>query len=615
LFVFTRENMMSSDCPLMHRALVIGDDAQLLAKIASVLARKNCYLPVLDGPRLKRPDADAEVIRRNNAAAHVAPSAIFFAGLANTTCNKFKSHFPADRCFRVSNVSELRQAPHGLAMRSRKILTWGKDRIGLGLLNALRTKREIEFTSANSPERGMISSGSGHLVVCEEGDELAQVIAANYAYAIGAGLCLVPFVPEEDAERIRETFYGLYDDRENSPTHLLEQLRVELRQRAAAILEKRHRMITFISKELPWGFAFSEVPSSHLFIYPDLGISLINGIAAEQPNAPGIRVAAVIDPGAVDAPEVEFAAKSLAERAVLVRGYRGSNATVSEISRMIELLPYDFLLIATHCDDASGWRLTYEFVDSEGIERRLVIDVAIGVSHVPGREKLEVMQFTKFVSLDGVSWDDPEKKNKLYVGNAIKDYLARDKENGQLEPVKREQISRVRWSAALKMYDNNLILAPRPLADNGCPIVLNNACASWHRLAGTFAFCNARAYIGTLFSVSNTEAQDVAVNLLDRHFGKPLALALWHAQNDVYQDSIRRPYLLVGTHFQRLRTTVQQDIPKYLLRRLALSEQYWLKRSDRSDPLDVSDVLTVGDYVRFLNGEIEGLHRYFQKTS
>lgn len=593
----------------MHRVLVIGDDAQLLAEISSVLARKNWYLPALDGPRTQRPDSDAEVIRRNNAAARVAPSVIFFAGLTNTTCDKFKPYFPSSRCFRVANVSELRHAPHGLAMRSRKVLTWGKDRIGVGLLNALRTKSEIEFTDTRSPD-GMFFSECGHLVVCEEGNELAQVIAANYAYAIGADLCLVPFVPEEDADRIREIFYSLYDDRESSPTTLLEQLRVELRQRAAAIPEKRYRMITFISKELPWGFAFNEVPSSHLFIYPDLGISLINGIAAEQSNAPGIRVAAVIDPNAVDASEVELAAQILAKRSVLVRGYRGASATVSEISRMIELLPYDFLLIATHCGDAGGWRWTYEFVDSEGIERVLVIDVAIGVSHVLGHEKLEVMQFIKFVSLDGVDWDDPEKKKKLYVGTAINDYLARDKEKGRMEPVKREPIDRVRWSAALKMFDNNLILAPRPLADNGNPIVLNNACVSWHRLAGTFAFCNARAYIGTLFEVIPTEAQDVAMKILDRHYGKPLALALWHAQNDVYQDSIRRPYLLVGTHFQRLRTTVC-DTPKYLLRRLSLSERYWAKRVEQSNHFDDSDILTIKDYVRYLSGEIEGLHRHF----
>lgn len=69
---------MPSDCPLMHLALVIGDDAKLIAKISSVLSKKNFYLPVIDGPRMQRLDADAEVIRRNNAAARARPSAIFF---------------------------------------------------------------------------------------------------------------------------------------------------------------------------------------------------------------------------------------------------------------------------------------------------------------------------------------------------------------------------------------------------------------------------------------------------------------------------------------------------------------------------------------------------------
>src|SRR5450759_345113 len=600
--------MTFQDCPSMHHALVIGDDAQLLANISSVLARKNCYLPVLDSPRMKRLDAEDEVIRRNNAAACVQPKAIFFAGLEYSSYSEFKSHFPSNRCFQVSNVDELRQAPHQLPMRPSVTLKWGRNHIGIGLLNALRAKREIEFTDAESPVE-MVSSESGHLVVCEEGNNLAQVIAANYEYSMCAGLFLIPNVSKDDAERIRETFYGLYDDRENSPTHTLEQLRTELRSRANVPI-KGHRTLTFISKELPWGFAFNELPTCHLFISPDLGISLINGIAAEQLSAPGIRVAAVVDPNTTDAPEVEFVAKKLAERAVLVRGYRGPNATVGEVSRMIELLPYDFLLIATHCGDANGWRWTYDFVDSEGIDRKLVIVVAIGVSQVPGRDKMEVMQFIKFVSLDGIDWNDPDKKEKFYVGTAINDYLKRDDEGGRMQPSKRESIDRVRWSAALKMFDGNLILAPRPLADNGAPVILNNACVSWHRLAETFVFCNARAYIGTLISVTPAEAQEVASKLLDRHFGKPLAIALWHAQNEVYQDSVRRPYLLVGTHFQRLRTKTQ-DTPKYLLERLSKAERHWSTRVAQSNQSNDSATSTINDYIRFLNSEIDGLRRHF----
>ena len=112
-----------------------------------------------------------------------------------------------------------------------------------------------------------------------------------------------------------------------------------------------------------------------------------------------------------------------------------------------------------------------------------------------------------------------------------------------LEPVKKETIPRVAGSAALKMHDHNYISVPRAIAGQGTPIVINNACCSWHRLAGDYTFGNARAYIGTLFPVTGAVAHDVVVKLLDKHFGKPLAAALWSAQREVYGNAARRPYI------------------------------------------------------------------------
>jgi hypothetical protein len=599
--------MRPSGCPKMQRTVVIGDDAHLIAQISSILVKKNSYLPILDGPRMQRNDADAEVVRRNNAAARVGPSAIIFAGLDDATCYKFNSHFPAKLCHRISNISDLQQAPQDLKMRSRPTLTWGKDRIGIGLLIALRKRQPIDITDRKSPEE-TAAFRSDHLVVCEDGHDLEQVIAANYAYAIGADLLLIPQVSKEDANRIRETFYSL-DDSENSPILLRDQLCAELRERAAIPL-KKYRLITFISQALPWGFAFSEMPTSHLFIKPDLGISIVNGIAAEQSNSPGIRIAAVIDPEKLGATEVESVAKCLARRLVFVRGFRGKMATVSNVGRMIELFPYDFLLIATHCGDAAGMRCTYEFNDNEGIKRELVIDEATSLSLEPGQDKVKVSQFEKFISIDGVDWEDEEEKEKLCIGSAINEFFAR---KNQLEPVKREPVNRVRSSAALQMNDHILIMAPHAIADNGCPVVLNNACTSWYRLAESFVFSNVRAYISTLFKVGNMEAQDVAMNLLDKYYGEPLAVALWRVQNEIYGDSSRRPYLFVGTHFQRLKVK-EQGTPKYLLDRLLESKQVWSTHKDRADPSDEFNITSIDDTLRFLNAEIEGLRREFNKV-
>ena len=121
-----------------------------------------------------------------------------------------------------------------------------------------------------------------------------------------------------------------------------------------------------------------------------------------------------------------------------------------------------------------------------------------------------------------------------------------------LEPVKREKVDRVVGSAALKMFDHNLLIMPKPLADNGTPIVINNACASWHRLASNMAYGNARAYIGTLHPVTPFEAEVVVTKLLEKHSDKLFPHALWSAQREAYRDSSeRRPYVIAGVYPQR----------------------------------------------------------------
>ena len=49
---------------------------------------------------------------------------------------------------------------------------------------------------------------------------------------------------------------------------------------------------------------------------------------------------------------------------------------------MMELFPHDLLLIATHCGDVRGYRWMYEFKDSEGYDRELVVDIALGAGIV-----------------------------------------------------------------------------------------------------------------------------------------------------------------------------------------------------------------------------------------
>jgi hypothetical protein len=486
-------------------------------------------------------------------------------------------------------------------------MRWSREKIGLGLLRALREHRQIVFDADHSSDEP-VPAQTDHVVVCEEGEDHAQVVAANYAYSIGAGLQIVPSLSQYEAEALLDEFYSLYEpvDSNESPTQILARLRERLRRHVGDIQVPLGGAITFVTRRVPYGFAFNEVPNTHLFSYPDLGITIANALLEEQVQSPGIRIGLLVDPESVEASETRVAIGSFQLHSTYLRGLQGPAATVHYVDRTIELFPFDALLISTHCGDAPGRRHTYEYTDTEGIARSLVVDLAVGAASQPEDEMVDVTLFYSFVSLDGIPWNDPVRKAQLYIGRAILDFMERDRNDPAFRPTRSEDVARVPRSAALRMYDGNYIPIPRALAAGRSPIVINNACASWHRLAVTFTVANARAYIGTLFSVTETEAQDIASQVLQRHLGKPLAVAVWHAQNHVYQDGVRRPYVMVGCHFQRLRLSAS-DAPREIIRDLTRSLAAWRRLQSSMVAAGASETRSIDDRIRWVEQELAGM--------
>jgi hypothetical protein len=307
----------------------------------------------------------------------------------------------------------------------------------------------------------------------------------------------------------------------------------------------------------------------------------------------------LVDPGTTPAPEIQSAVDLLESRRAFIRVYQDRSANVRHVSEMIEHFPYDLLVFATHCGDSSGYRQTHEFTDSEGLQRSIVVDLAVGFQRTDDPGMLKVGHFYRFVSLDGVDWTDRTAKSKLHVGNAIHDFnRLMDGGPSKFKPVKRETIDRVVGSSAMMMSNSNLIFAQHSIADMGTPIVINNACVSWHRLAGDMTFAGARAYIGTLFPVTPIEASEVVTRILDAHWGKPLAAALWAAQRDVYESSQRRPYVVSGVYPQRLRIELL-DYPERIRKRLDRSLASWkamlagLSRGDAKRVEAVEEIIHV----------------------
>jgi hypothetical protein len=195
------------------------------------------------------------------------------------------------------------------------------------------------------------------------------------------------------------------------------------------------------------------------------------------------------------------------------------------------------------------------------------------------------------------------KKEKLYVGTAMSDFMGPTRNSDDLEPTIKDAVSRVLGSAAMKMHDNNFIALPRSLANESTPIVINNACVSWHRLAGNFVFGGARAYVGTLFPISTTEAETVLVRALGKHHGKLLPHAFWSAQRETFGDNPRRPYVMAGVYPQRIRAIA--DVPAYITRELERGRDGWTRYRDKGGPHDAQRKRTLDSYITFFERQIE----------
>lgn len=424
---------------------------------------------------------------------------------------------------------------------------------------------------------------------------------------------IIPEVPEETSQRLLESFYSLYEqgDTTNSPKDTLADLQKEIRILCGSVDLSDIKSITFISKSVPFSFGFPELPTTNLFSYPDLGLAVANGLIAEQPRTRGTNSTLLIDPDQVDAPEMRVVAEKMSARRGFVREHFSKAANVRSTSDAIELFPYDILIFATHCGDASGYRRTYEYFDSEENKRRLVVDVALGFVAGTG-DLVEVRQHIRFHELDGVDWNDPNKSEILKVGTALNDFGNLLQNDDDFKPVKEENLDRVLGSAALKMFDNNYLFMSSSVACNRTPIVINNACGSWHSLAGRFIFAGSRGYLGTLFPVTGSEAHAILDSLFDKQWGKTLPHALWSAQNSVYKnDPLRRPYIFTGVYCSKLRVT-HEDVPSFIIRTLKTQASRISKYQSRND-IDACDSINKKSHQQliYLQSEITRLSKKY----
>jgi|SRR5215207_7817156 len=80
--------------PVVHKTVLISDDARLAALVSCAAARRRTYFAVLEGPRLTRPDHRVEVTRRTNVLARMNARRVLLGGLSDEATERLHEALP-----------------------------------------------------------------------------------------------------------------------------------------------------------------------------------------------------------------------------------------------------------------------------------------------------------------------------------------------------------------------------------------------------------------------------------------------------------------------------------------------------------------------------------------
>ena len=597
--------------PGFESVAIVGNRPTLVAELSSLFVKPGRYLPVLDGPRMTRPDASNEIIRRINSLAFSQVRQVLLADLPAAERSAMERAWSPRPCVASDSLEDLIVSLKGVVKRPRAKLAWGQTNLGIGLYLARRGRLELQTTTATSPTTPFISAGTHLLVACEEGEELAQICASNLAFASNASFLVILALSDTERDEWLEQLYAIGEG--GDATGRFSAVCNRARSNLPEFPFQHYKQVLFVTGGFPWGIATPECATSHMYRYPDFGRAIVDGIWASQSASRSARNALLIDPQRVEGSEISGIVKALWKKGTLTRVQKGPSASVHRVQTLFDTLPFDIIAISTHAGDAPGERATYEYIDSEGYPRRLTLDHARGFGYDPETKKVFIQEFERFHELDGVDWTDAAAKAKMYVGTAIISWVALgDILERNKYKVHSEEIPRVMGSMALQLHDSLWIVMVQGFAAGAAPVILNNACSSWHELGQRLTFAGARAYIGTLFPVTDAEAQEVGRSLFGPKLGQELSHGLWSAQNEVYGSHGRRPYAMVGLPYASIRPNTVDSV-SYMIKayRRAIKEYEQKAAVTRVDEIRINSLR----YISFLHKDFETFNRQFGSSA
>jgi hypothetical protein len=593
----TIAQMTQQTVPRIEKRLVCiatNKQVKLAAVISSYFQEDGLYFPVFEFPPIDAPYepssdfgkdgyigrviGDRVAHQINNALARIQPESILLLGLTEIEKGYLRALLPLGRLIEINKTDEIPERLPYAKSKGEPIRCNSSQIIeGFLLAKFARKHLEIDESAPALPPRHM-HGGEGILVV-ENNQNVHDIVAINYAFAINADVVLVPPVDRQQILSLPRQLRAWSNDNSH---HAFEEVKRPISNRIKGINFLEYKFATFFTIGLPYGLIIKNIiPSSHVLKELGCGVFIANNLVEE--NEPMVFDSALIfSPQLFSSEETDHIGKILENSNYTVKLLLGRDATVKRLHNYGSFFPFDVLHICAHGGETDGYFVTQEFTDRDGNHHKCEFYEVVGVEPSSG-DMVKVTRKIIFKTFDGFPWmSKPLKGFPHYV---FEDMLRTIRSNNNDGLTRVSVDYPIALSCHIQCHDSIHQGTFQSLAGVGHPLVFNNTCSSSHELAVNFIDAGAGSYIGTLWSVGNETAQRAATVFYEEALRQGNLLAAFFAMNNaILNRKYLHIYIFWGLHFSSFRTPSRKSDVK-ILEALFVGSFGWLNKIETTvDP-------------------------------
>ncbi len=579
-----------------YACIATNTNVVLAAVISSYFQEAGVYFPVFEFPSIDTPHLPSSEFGKdgyfgrvigsraahhiNNALARIQPESILLLGLTETEKSYLYALLPSGILIEINAIEDIsRRLPFASAAKDSFLCR--SSQIIEGLLLAKFAHKYLTLDESAPPLSTKHLHGGSGILVIENGREVNDVAAINYAFAINADVVLVPPIDRQQIRSLPQQLRAWSSDHSH---HSYEEVRRLISKRIKGVNFLQYKFATFFTTGLPYGLIINNVvPCSHVLKELDSGVFIANNLVEEH-DPMTFDSALLFSPQRFPLEETDDIFRTLNNSNYTVKLLVGRDATVKRLDNYGSFFPFDILHICSHGGETDGYFVTQEFTDREGNRHRCEFYEVVGFAPTGG-EMVMVTRKMIFKTLDGFPWmSSPLKSIPHYVFEDMMKALKSDRVAGL---VRVRVTSPIALSCHIDCYDSIHQGEFQSLAGVGHPIVFNNTCASSHELAASFVGAGARSYIGTLWSVGNETAKRAATVFYEEAIRQGNLLAAYFAMNQsISNKKYQNVYILWGLHFSSFPKPSKKSDAK-IFQALVTDYFRWLKKIQTTPDLEV----------------------------